>query len=544
MRGCDEGRPCSRSRDTGAPRGGAEAPAVAQTTALICMIPPFRHKAVTSSADVETSEHDKDGYVTHPSRTGARRTQRLSGERLGRLAPGLPVSMGRRIDLEARDRGDPAGDAVATITTLHGSPGELGLLGAVSYLPFVVFGVPAGLAVDRLRRGPILIAADLGKLVAIGSVPLLAAFGQLTITWLLAGCLTAGVMEVFFELAYQAYLPAVVPAAALTQANSRMTASESAAEIGGPGLGGVLAQLLGDSLRVAHRRRFLPGVRAGRGWIRRPEPAPTRDPGTLRDQVSEGFRLTFTNPYLRAFAGEAASYNLCWQIVETVLVLFAIRQIHLRPGNARAGAVHRGRRSIAGSPGHCARRAADRRGPGPDRRRRDRRRRPVAPAGPPGGIGGDPAARPRPLSARGRGDRLQRARQRDPADHHPQAARRPHQCGVSTTRLRGRPHRGTGRRMAGQHPRTPCRPRGRHPRTAQHGPLSRLFTGAPRPSLDRLSSGCLSSGRPLLTMTSRPLRAGGDLGWRPASSVVQRLRREPPRASDVRGCSSSRRRPR
>lgn len=221
---------------------------------------------------------------------------------------------------------------LAAVVTLRASPAQIGLLGAASYAPYLVFGLPAGLLVDRFRRRTVLIIADLGQMIAIGSVPVMAALGVLSIPALLAAAFTAGTFAVFFELAYRAYLPAIIPVTALTAANSRLTASESAAELAGPGLGGLLAQVFGAPYALVLDSLSYLVSAAGLACIRQREPALARDPLPLRAQVTDGFAATFRDGYLRAFAGEAASYNLCWQIVQTVLVIFAVRELRLSQG--------------------------------------------------------------------------------------------------------------------------------------------------------------------------------------------------------------------
>lgn len=218
---------------------------------------------------------------------------------------------------------------LTAVTTLHAGPGQLGLLGTAEYLPFLILGIPAGVLVDRRRRRPVLVASNLVQAGAIGTVPVLAALGQLTFTLLCAGALAAGAGRAFFLVAYRSYLPAVVPTSHLTFANSRLSASESAAEIGGPGIGGVLVQAFGAPYALLLDAVSYVASALGLGAVRQREPVPTPDTTALRTQIAEGFRFTFANPYLRAFAGEAASYNLCWQVVQTVLVLFAVQRLHL-----------------------------------------------------------------------------------------------------------------------------------------------------------------------------------------------------------------------
>ena len=221
---------------------------------------------------------------------------------------------------------------LTAVVTLHASAVQVGLLGAATYAPYLAFSLPGGLLVDRYRHRAVLIIANLGQMAAIGSVPLMAALGMLSMPALLVAAFTAGSFAVFFELAYRAYLPAIIPVDALTAANSRLTASESAAEMGGPGLGGLLAQAFGAPYALVLDSLSYLVSTVGLACIRQREPQPERDPTPLRKQVAEGITATFRDGYLRAFAGEAASYNLCWQVVQTVLVLFAIRELRLSQG--------------------------------------------------------------------------------------------------------------------------------------------------------------------------------------------------------------------
>lgn len=220
---------------------------------------------------------------------------------------------------------------LTAITVLNASAGQIGLLGAATYGPFLLFGLPAGMLIDRFRRRSILIFSNLGQMAAIGCIPLLAALGQLTLPRLMMAAFAAGFMRVFFMIAYRSYLPAIVPPEQLTGANARLTVSASAAEIGGPGLGGVLVQYLGGPYTlVVDAASYLASALGFTAVRQREKPVP-RDPAPLRRQVADGFRFTFTSPYLRAFLGEAASYNLFWQVVQAILVLFAVRELEMSP---------------------------------------------------------------------------------------------------------------------------------------------------------------------------------------------------------------------
>ncbi len=124
---------------------------------------------------------------------------------------------------------------IAAIVVLDASAFQVALLGTVEFLPFLLFTLPAGVWVDRLRRRPILVIADLGRAAALVSVPVAYAFDALTIWQLYAVGFVVGTLTVFFDVAYQSYLPSLVRRNQLVEGNSKLELSVSAAQLGGPG---------------------------------------------------------------------------------------------------------------------------------------------------------------------------------------------------------------------------------------------------------------------------------------------------------------------
>jgi MFS family permease len=220
---------------------------------------------------------------------------------------------------------------LTAVTMLDATAGQIGLLGAATFAPYLLIGLPAGMLADRVSRRAILVFSNLGQMVAIGSIPLMAALGRLTFAWLLIAAFVAGFMRVFFTVAYRSYLPAIVPTEHLTGANARLTVSESVAQIGGPGIGGVLVQWLGGPYALIVDAASYLASALGFAAVRQRERKPPPDPTPMRLQLVQGFRFVFTNRYVRAFLGEAASYNLCWQVIQAVLVLFAVRELGMSP---------------------------------------------------------------------------------------------------------------------------------------------------------------------------------------------------------------------
>jgi MFS family permease len=225
---------------------------------------------------------------------------------------------------------------LVAITVLDASAFQVGLLGTVEFAPFVLVGLPAGVWVDRLRRRPVLVAGDLGRALALASIPLAYELGVLSIGQLYAVGFVTGVLTVFFDVAYQSYLPALVEPDQLVEGNSKLEISRSGAQIAGPGLAGGLIDLvtapvavLADALSFALSGAFI-------GLIRRGEPAPQRAPadrrrGSMRREIAEGLRYVLGHRLLRPIAACTATANLFNAVMFAVVVLYMVRQLGLRP---------------------------------------------------------------------------------------------------------------------------------------------------------------------------------------------------------------------
>jgi len=133
---------------------------------------------------------------------------------------------------------------LVAVMTIHARPGLLGVLAAVSVLPAVFVGLFAGGFVDRTRRRPLMIAADLARALTLVLLPVSAMFGVLSMTELFAAAIVMGVASTLFDIADHAYLPSLIGKPDLMEGNAKLAATESIAEIGGPALAGFLIQLL------------------------------------------------------------------------------------------------------------------------------------------------------------------------------------------------------------------------------------------------------------------------------------------------------------
>jgi MFS family permease len=222
---------------------------------------------------------------------------------------------------------------LVAILVVHATTFEVGLLTALESVAFLLVGLPAGAWVDRMRFRRVLIVNDIVRAAALGSIPLVQLVGTLTIEQLYLVALVVGISTVFFDVAYQSYLPALVDRGALVEGNSKLQASESVAQIAGPGIGGVLVQaltapyaVLVDAVSFLWSASWVTAIKA------RP-PKPARKPDRhLGREILEGLRFVFGNRILRAIAMCTGSSNFFNSIYFAVFYVLLARQLHVSAG--------------------------------------------------------------------------------------------------------------------------------------------------------------------------------------------------------------------
>jgi MFS family permease len=222
---------------------------------------------------------------------------------------------------------------LVAVLTMNATPFQMGLLGMVQYLPWLLVGLVAGAWVDRMRRRPVMVAADLGRAALLGFIPLAAAAGILRMEYLYGVAFLVGVLNVFFDVAYTAFLPTMIPREQLVEGNSKLQVSASIAEIAGPGMAGGLVQALTAPFAiVADALSFLVSA-VSLSWIGTPEPgaAPAGGSSGILAEIREGLRLIFSNPILRAFAGASVSCNFFIDVHLAVFVVFVMRELKISP---------------------------------------------------------------------------------------------------------------------------------------------------------------------------------------------------------------------
>ena len=222
---------------------------------------------------------------------------------------------------------------LAAILVLDASAFEVAVLGAMQFLPFVVFALPAGVWVDRLRRRPILVASDVGRALLLATVPLAHALDALTMWQLYAVVFGVGVGTVFFDVSYQSYLPSLVAREQLVDGNSKLEVSRSGAFIAGPALAGVLVgaisapnAILVDAVSFLGSAAFLFRIRAHE----EPPPVSSAHPSLARE-LRDGLRYLLGHRYWRPLAASIAASNFFGQVAFAVFLVYAVRTLELSP---------------------------------------------------------------------------------------------------------------------------------------------------------------------------------------------------------------------
>ncbi len=227
---------------------------------------------------------------------------------------------------------------LVAIITLDASTFAVSVLVTVLFLPFILFTLPAGVWVDRLPRRPILVIGDLGRAVLLATIPIAYFSDALTMEQLYVVAFLIGVCTVFFDVAYQSYLPSLVERGQLVEGNSKFEVSRSAAQISGPGIGGLLVEILTapyavvvDAVSFLSSGLFILGIR------KKEDHKPATEPGQAKPsfwtELKQGMRFVLGNPYLRAQAGCTATSNFFFSLgLNAIGLVYIVRVLDLTPG--------------------------------------------------------------------------------------------------------------------------------------------------------------------------------------------------------------------
>ena len=221
------------------------------------------------------------------------------------------------------------GVPLTAVIVLHAQPSQMGIITAIGAASILLFGLLAGMWVDRMRRRPIMIAADLGRAAILATIPMAAFAHRLSMTQLYVVIALAGFCTVFFDVAYQSYMPSLVERDNLLEGNSKLAMSSSAAEIAGPSLTGILVQLITAPVAILFDAISFLISAASVALIRKPEPP--HQPSSGQPHPIAGLRFVFGHPLLRPLALFSVTAFLFLGFLGPLYVLYAIRDLRLTP---------------------------------------------------------------------------------------------------------------------------------------------------------------------------------------------------------------------
>jgi hypothetical protein len=218
---------------------------------------------------------------------------------------------------------------LVAVVTLHASAVEMGVLAALNVLPHLVFGLPAGLWVSRFSLRRLLIAADLGRAVLLGAIPLLAGIGHLQMLHLYLVAVAAGVLTLLSDTASQSLLPVLIPRDELMSANSATLFTQTVAATAGPSLAGALVAAVSAPFAIAFDAVSYAASAVTSVLLKEPPRlAVARGPGLT---LTGGLRVLFADPLLRALVISATAAAAFGALQAPLVVLYLVRELHWSP---------------------------------------------------------------------------------------------------------------------------------------------------------------------------------------------------------------------
>ncbi|MFJ8467809.1 MFS transporter [Streptomyces swartbergensis] len=217
------------------------------------------------------------------------------------------------------------------VLTLNAGAGELGVLRAVGQVPLLLLSLFVGAWVDRWRTRTVMVVTDAGRTLILGAAAVAGLLGWLGMPALLVVAFAVGSLSVFFDVAYQASLVRLVRRDQLLQGNSALEGSRSAAQIGGPALGGALVSLLSAAIATVSSALFFALSFLSIRRIRRTESIPERSerPPRVWRRIHEGLRFVAGDTSLRTVCLASAAFQFSFAAMMTVYLLFLPRELHL-----------------------------------------------------------------------------------------------------------------------------------------------------------------------------------------------------------------------
>lgn len=208
---------------------------------------------------------------------------------------------------------------------------EMGILSAAGTLPYLLFGLLAGAWVDRLRKRPILMAADIGRALLLITIPVTAVISTITLPHLIIVTFLSGTLSLFADVSASAYLPVLISRKNMVEGYSKLSATESLIEVSGPGIAASLVELFSAPIAIFIDALSFVVSALLVGSIRQAEPEPDdkKKQISLRQDIRQGLHFVKDNDYLRPMLLNNVTMQLFGGMVDGILIIYLTRVLGL-----------------------------------------------------------------------------------------------------------------------------------------------------------------------------------------------------------------------
>jgi MFS family permease len=214
---------------------------------------------------------------------------------------------------------------LTAVLFLNATPFQMGILEVTWTLPFLLFGLVVGVWVDRHKRRGVMVIADIFRGFLLAIIPVSFLLHVLSLPLVFAISFLVGILTVFFDVSYQAYLPSLVSREELVEGNSKLEASRSVAQVVGPSIAGVAIQLVQAPLAIAVDSVTFLGSAFSLGRIRHDEQIslPDETESVLSD-IREGLAVVLNDHRLRPIAFCSGMFNFFYTAVFALTPLYLV----------------------------------------------------------------------------------------------------------------------------------------------------------------------------------------------------------------------------
>ena len=219
------------------------------------------------------------------------------------------------------------------VSVLKATTFQVSLIIFLTYLAYLLITLPAGVLVDQVRKHGLMMWCDVARVVLVGSIPIVAVLGSVTLWQIYLVALFGGALSVFFDVAYQSYVPALVQGEQLVDANGKLGTTNAFAGLLGPSIGGALVGLIGAAKAVAVDAASFAISALSLTLIRTPEAKPERraEHITFRASMNEGLSFVVKHPILRKIVACTSTANLFGSSIQAVEIVYLVRVLHASP---------------------------------------------------------------------------------------------------------------------------------------------------------------------------------------------------------------------